>query len=92
MVLKVHYEPVNSNDESKHRFDAYLSVAPTRICKRFGIINGLDDSHKSDLAILTEMIKLVNAKFINDKSGRVLVGIKKLFLKMALYNPLKGRQ
>ena len=31
MVLQVHYEPVNPNDESQQGFDAYLSAAPTRI-------------------------------------------------------------
>ena len=92
MVLQVHYQPVNPNDESHQGFDAYLSAAPSRIVKPFGIINGWDNPYKIDLAILTERIKLVNAKFIKDKSGLVLAGIKTLFLKMALYNFLKGRK
>ena len=40
MVLNVHYEPVNPNDETHKGFDAYLAAPPTRIFKRFGIVNG----------------------------------------------------
>ena len=40
MIIKVHYEPVNPNDITHKGFDAYLGAPPTRIFKRFGIVNG----------------------------------------------------
>ena len=38
IVLLVYYEPINPNDQAHKGFDAYLSAAPTRIFKRFGVI------------------------------------------------------
>ena len=75
MVLQVHYEPVNPNDETHQGFDAYLSAAPTRIFKRFGIVNGWENPYKTDISILTERIKQVNARFIKYTSGLVLAAI-----------------
>ena len=90
MTLLVHYEPVNPNDEIHRGFDAYLSAPPTRIFKRFGIVNGWGNPYRLALGILTDRIKELNAKFIREKSGLVLAGINKLYLKMAAYEPLHG--
>ena len=90
MTLLVHYEPVNPNDETHKGFDAYLSAPPTRIFKRFGIVNGWGNPYRFVLGILTDRIKEINAKFIREKSGLALAGINKLYLKMASYEPLHG--
>ena len=90
MIIKVHYEPVNPNDETHKGFDAYLGAPPTRIFKRFGIVNGWGNPYRFALGILTDRIKELNAKFIREKSGLALAGINKLYLKMASYEPLHG--
>ena len=43
IVHLVHYEPINPIDQIHKGFDAYLSATPTRILKRFGIINWLEN-------------------------------------------------
>ena len=91
MVIKVHYEPVNPNDETHKGFDAYLSAAQTRIFKKDGIVNGWGNPYRGDIELLSNRIKVANSKFIRDKSGLVLAEIIKLYLKMASYQPLSGR-
>ena len=54
MTLLVHYEPVNPTDETHKGFDAYLSAAPTRISKRFGIVSGWANPYRFALEALTD--------------------------------------
>ena len=86
MTLLVHYEPVNPNDETHKGFDAYLSAIPTRIFKNFEIVNGWGNHYRNE--ILAVSIKTVNSKFIRYKSGLGLAGIKRLYLKIAVYESL----
>ena len=90
MVIIVHYEPVNPSDETHTRIDAYLAAPPTKIFKRFKIVNGWGNPYRLVLGILTYRIKELNAKFIIEKSGLAFTGINKLYLKMASYERLHG--
>ena len=40
MIVQVHYEPVNPDDEKHKGFDAYLRTKDTKISKLDGTING----------------------------------------------------
>ena len=90
MTIKVHYEPVNPNDETHKGFDAYHAAPPTRIFKKDGIVNEWGNPYTKEIGSLTDRIKQRNAKFIRDKSGLVLAEMLKLYLKMASYEPLSG--
>ena len=57
MVIKVHYELVNPNDEIDNGFDAYLSAAPTRIFNKDGIVSGWGNPYRSDIELLSNRIK-----------------------------------
>ena len=68
MTIQVDYEPKNLNDETHKGFDAYLSVSPIRIFKKFGIVTKCGNPYRFKIGILTERFKEVNSKFIRDKS------------------------
>ena len=88
-VVQVDYELINPNDQAHTGFDAYLIATPIRIFKLIGIINVWENLYKDEFGIVAERIKEVNAEFIKDKSGFTLTGIKQLFLKISIYQPLK---
>ena len=67
MTLLVHYEPVNPNDETHKGFDAYLIAPPTRIFKRFGIVDWWGNSYRFALGIPTVRIKKLNDKIYQRK-------------------------
>ena len=70
ITIKVHYEPVNPNDETHKGFDAYLSASPTRIFKKYEMVNGWGNPYGFEIGILSDRIKVVNSEFIRDNSLR----------------------
>ena len=91
ITVLVRYEPANPlDDPERHGFDQYLSAPATRVFRREGIVNLWESPYADDLRLLTERIKIHNAKFIRDKSGLVLAEIKNLYFRACRYDPLRG--
>ena len=83
------YEPANPNTDIRQAFDQYLSATSTRNFKRDGPITPTTNPYTDSLKILTNRFKEFNAKFIRDKSGLRLLGVRQFLLKMVKYLPLK---
>ena len=65
MTVLVEYEPVNFMGNNQP-FEQYLSVAPTRMCRRDETISAISNPYIDFLQILTDRIREFNAKFIRD--------------------------
>ena len=91
ITVLVRYEPANPlDDPERHGFDQYLSAPATRVFRREGIVNLWESPYADDLRLLTERIKIHNAKFIREKSGLILAEIKNLYFRACRYDPLRG--
>ena len=90
MIVKVHYEPVNPEDENHKGFDAYLRTRNTMISKLDGTINGWENPYEVTFRLLSDRVLQHNANFIKEKSGLQLSNIYQLILKFATFQPLEG--
>ena len=87
VTIQVAYEPVKPM-ANKEPFEQYLSAAPTRIFYNNGPVTATANPYIGNLRILTDRIKVFNAKFIRDKSGLRLAAVLQFILKMVKYAPL----
>ena len=85
------YEPVKPM-ANKEPFKQYLRAAPTRIFRSDGQVTDTTNPYIHSLPILTNRIKMFNAKFIREKFGHRIAGVLQFFLKMVKYAPLEGRE
>ena len=90
MTVQVEYEPVNLL-ANKQPFEQNLSAAPTRMFNRNGTISLFGNPYIDSIRILTDRIKMFNAKFIREKSGLRLARVFRFTLKIVKYAPLEGR-
>ena len=90
MTVQVEYEPVNPL-VNKQPFEQYLSASPTRMFRRDETTSTFENPYIDSLRILTDRIRVFNAKFIRDKSGLRLARVLQFTLKIVKYVPLEGR-